>query len=80
MPEHLNCLVNVVFRKCDTGERVFEDSFFIQAETRADYQFWLEDLHEAIYSIAIVYTYPVYANERITELHAGVPRAQCLLE
>ena len=76
MPEHFNCLVKVIIRKCDTDDRVFEQSFYIQADTRADYQFWIEDLHEAIYNIVIAYTYPVYVNERITELHAGVPRAQ----
>ena len=79
MPEHFNCLVKVIIRKCDTDVRVFEDSFYIQADTRADYQFWIEDLHEAIYNIVIAYTYPVYVSERTTELHAGVPRAQRLL-
>ena len=80
MPEHFNFFVKVIIRKCDTDERVFEDSFFIQAETRADYQFWIADLHEAIYNIVFAYTYPVYVNERITELHGETPRAQRLLQ
>ena len=80
MLEHYNCLVSIIIRKCDTDVRVFEDSFYIQADTRADYQFWIEDLHEAIYNIAITYTYPVYVNERITELHGETPRAQRLLQ
>ena len=80
MPEHFNCLVKVIIRKCDTDDRVFEQSFFMQADTRADYQFWIGDLHEAIYNIAITYTYPVYVNERITELHGETPRAQRLLQ
>ena len=80
MPEHFNCLVKVIIRKCDTDDRVFEQSFYIQADTRADYQFWIEDLHEAIYNIVIAYTYPVYVSERITELHGETPRAQRLLQ
>ena len=63
-----DCIVNVTIRSCATDQRLFDDSFFVRAHTWEVYRARLEDLHLLISDIAGNYSYPVYINEKITQL------------
>ena len=79
-PNNYNCIINVTIRDCASDARLFDDSFFLFADTWESYQFQIEDLHQLISNVATTYVNPVYIREAITELNAGAPFSQRVLQ